>query len=282
MSGAKVRLSSDLEEAYVQAVLCGRDFDGEDDQNDFRCHTKDSGDLEHEAVKFIHDIQNECLARVRNEEVTYERLEPLQLVGKLPRYLSTVLMMPTDSHLGPLNHRVSSWEYISIPGCLTSRVEGRGLRGMRSFVPKADWLYVASQATLAINQLGDFEVINKNPDIHKIFVQMSRRTPCSLSLSASTHEWNYDVVQGGSHTGLPPIMQTHSRGAPEYLYNIVMTDFCHARVRRPEENLLNWRRAKYTADEEGSVGSALHDLCGLLPFPRPGAGTRRYFEPDTA
>lgn len=288
------RHTQDLEQAYIDSLVqdppmnedneeddAYYEEEGGDSGGDIALRTDASGDAGQQAlIEQVRGIQDECLAMFRNEQAVYDRLRPLQAAGKVPTYLSTVQLIPDHPEPKIPAEPLAVLEYALIPGCLMTLVEGQTLRNIKSTVPKRDWLYVVTQATLAINEIGDYEVLNDDTRIDNILIQKNPKKTFASSLAPAVENiiHSNDGEAGGQPTTPPKDIRNNMSG-PEYNYGIVLFDFAHARLRRPDESLLEWRDIKFRADEEGLIGGIMHELCGMTPFPRPGPGTRRYFVP---
>ena len=158
-------------------------------------------------------IQKRCLDQATAEEQVYARLEPLQKANKAPKYYSAVDLAVNPSPSARTDNLTTSFplvqDYLRIPGCLISFVDGFLLSDLETHVAPADWKKAIAAATAVVNEIGDYSVLNGDVSPTNIFIQKYRADAA------------YDAE-----------------------YRAVVFDFAQARLRRSDESDQEWREHK--------------------------------------
>ena len=188
-------------------------------------------------------MQKRSMQMADNEEKVYKRMQPLQESGRIPRYFCRAelvwennLELP-DKLSDEQAARVK--EYFCIPAALMSFVTGTCLTKIHNTAPAADWKYIVHQAMQAVNDFGDYDVLNTDVSTDDIIIQ---------------------TINSGYH----------------HTYKAVAVDLAQCRLRRYDESDDDWKEAKCNGDEETQIGLPMYKELELGKYHYPGPGQARY------
>jgi serine/threonine protein kinase len=119
--------------------------------------------------------------------------------------------------------------FFEIPGILLEYIDGFTLSKIEQKVPRVFWQQICDMAIQVVNIVCDHNILNEDVRPDNMIVRANK----------------------GSSNG----------------YEVLMIDFALSRLRRSDETDDEWRRAKWSQDEEGAIGYVMqHRLKGEIKY----------------
>ncbi|KAI9750319.1 MAG: hypothetical protein M1835_001400 [Candelina submexicana] len=138
----------------------------------------------------------------------------------IPRLFATVRLDRTSIY-PPIPTDNNAATYLDVPGLLMEYVEGFPIHDIADHTPEELWQPIVDDAIDVINHITDHDVVNQDVKTRNTLVRKA------------------DNLSG---------------------YKVILLDFGHARLRGQDESDLEWREAKYNADEEGAIGQVMESI----------------------
>lgn len=116
-----------------------------------------------EKLREIHDM---CLEYHASEYAVYSRLHDLQGT-EVPRFYSSLWLDPDYTS----SSNSQSNPDISIPGILIEYIDGVSLEDTETLVPREHWHPICNASMVAVNKLGDYDVLNEDVRPENILIR---------------------------------------------------------------------------------------------------------------
>jgi hypothetical protein len=114
--------------------------------------------------------------------------------------------------------------FFKVPGILLEYIDGFMLSNIGENAPRVSWQRICDEAIRVVNIVCDHNVLNKDVRLENMMVRQKK----------------------GSKKG----------------YEVFMIDFALSRLRGGDETNDEWRRAKWSQDEEGAIGYVMQSRLG--------------------